>query len=173
MLEIERKYLVYELPDLSNHLFHDITQCYLSFEPEIRIRKKGQHFYLTKKSTGTAIREEVETEIDEVTYEILLSIVKSNVIEKTRYSIPLTPNTVAELDIYHGELDKLTTVEVEFSSEEQMSEFIPPVWFGNDITSDKRYKNKNLASASSDELKGLIGNNDTYSLKKNRIDKKH
>ena len=28
---------------------------------------------------------------------------------------------------------------------EEAKKFIPPIWFGNDITNDKRFKNKNLA----------------------------
>ena len=52
---------------------------------------------------------------------------------------------MAELDVYHGELTGLVTVEVEFSSLEEAESFSPPAWFGEDITEDKRYKNKNLA----------------------------
>ena len=35
-------------------------------------------------------------------------------------------------------------VEVEFASEEDTHEFIPPEWFGKDVTFDKRYANKNM-----------------------------
>lgn len=49
------------------------------------------------------------------------------------------------MDIYNDDLDGLVTVETEFSSEEQAEAFVKPSWFGDDITEDKRYKNKNLA----------------------------
>lgn len=68
-------------------------------------------------------------------------------IEKTRVFVPIEQGYTAELDIYHGFLEGLLTVEVEFPSEEAALEFIPPIWFGEDITSDKRFKNKSLATS--------------------------
>lgn len=51
MLEIERKFLVNEMPDLSQIASDEIVQGYLSFNPEIRIRIKGQNIILPKKET--------------------------------------------------------------------------------------------------------------------------
>ncbi len=145
MLEIEKKYLVNELPDLSDYPFDEIEQGYLSFIPEIRIRRKGKNCYITKKGEGTQTREELETEINTTAYDILSSLVQGRVIRKTRYKIPLEDNLTAELDIYHDDLDGLLTVETEFKSEEQAQEFVSPDWFGKEVTEDKKYKNKNLA----------------------------
>ena len=63
---------------------------------------------------------------------------------------------MAELDIYYGELEGLITVETEFKSEKEANEFIVPNWYGKEITYDKRYKNKNLARCSIEELKLLL-----------------
>lgn len=144
-MEIEKKFLVNNVPDLKNYKCADIAQSYISFSPEVRIRKKGDRFFLTQKSDGTIVREEKETEINEEAYNILLILSQGNIIEKTRYEIPLEKGIVAELDIYHGKLDSLITVETEFESEKQADSFSPPKWFGKNITVDKRYKNKNLA----------------------------
>jgi CYTH domain-containing protein len=144
-VEIEKKYLIAHMPDLTGCKFSDIIQGYISYSPEIRVRKKGELFFLTKKSDGTITRVETETEINNVTFEILQAMLHGNLIEKTRYEIPLEDGNIAELDIYHSPLDGLTTVEVEFISEEQANTFLPPDWFGNDVTDDIRYKNKNLA----------------------------
>jgi len=35
--------------------------------------------------------------------------------------------------------------EIEFKSEEESIAFKPPAWFSEEITTDERYKNKNLA----------------------------
>ena len=148
-MEIEKKFLVSNVPDLKDYKNADITQSYISFSPEVRIRKKGNHFFLTQKDNGTVVREEKETEINEDSYNILLILSQGNVIEKTRYEIPLTDGVVAELDIYHGKLNRLITVETEFESEKQAEAFSPPEWFGKDVTFDKRYKNKNLARCES------------------------
>ena len=79
-------------------------------------------------------------------------LLQGNIVEKTRYEIPLAGGIVAELDVYHGKLDGLITVETEFESEKQANAFSPPSWFGKDVTTDKRYKNKNLARCEAIEV---------------------
>ena len=39
-------------------------------------------------------------------------------------------------------------VEVEFESVEQANSFVPPEWFGDDVTNDKRYHNSYLSKLS-------------------------
>lgn len=142
MLEIEKKFLVNEMPNLFDYPFDEIEQGYLSFTPEIRIRKKGEKCYITEKGEGTQTRLEVETEINNITYSILSHLVKGKTIRKTRYIIPLEKDLIAELDIYHDDLEGFSTVEIEFGSEKQAQEFLKPEWFGEDITEDTRYKTK-------------------------------
>ncbi len=50
--------------------------------------------------------------------------------------------------MFHGYLEGLEFVEVEFQSEEQANGFNPPEWFGEDVTFDKRYRNSYLSSIS-------------------------
>lgn len=154
MIEIERKFLLNDIPDLSGYSSDEIEQAYLSFEPEIRIRKKGSKFFITMKGEGSLSRTEVEKEIDSTIYEILINLLQGRLIKKTRCKIGLKDGLVAELDVYHEKLEGLYTVETEFRSEEQASLFELPVWFGKEITEDKRYKNKNLAR--NDDIKDLI-----------------
>lgn len=154
MLEIERKFLVDEIPNLSKYESNEIEQGYLSLTPEIRIRKKGDSYFITMKGDGSLTRLETETKIDEVTYEILKNLVKGNLIKKTRYKIPLEDNLLAELDIYGDNLEGLYTVEVEFKDEEQANNFDVPYFFGKDITLDKRFKNKNLSTC--EDVKTLL-----------------
>ncbi len=66
-------------------------------------------------------------------------------IEKTRYDIVINGSLTAELDIYHGNLAGLLTVEVEFSSLEEAYDFKPLDWFGEEVTEDARYSNSYLA----------------------------
>jgi len=65
-------------------------------------------------------------------------------VQKTRYEIPYNKKII-ELDFYHDTLDGLIIAEVEFSSEVESNEFIIPNWFGEEVTENKFYKNKNLA----------------------------
>ncbi len=52
---------------------------------------------------------------------------------------------VVELDVFAGDLDGLVMAEVEFTSTEEMTAFVPPVWFGREVTDDGRYTNASLA----------------------------
>ncbi len=145
-MEIERKFLVAALPDgLESFPKKEMEQTYISTSPTIRIRKSDNSFILTVKGSGSIAREEFELELTEDQYASLLKKAETPSVVKTRYLIPLNGSLTAELDVYHGKLDGLYTVEVEFSSLEEASSFIPPAWFGADVSEDKRYKNTALS----------------------------
>ncbi len=144
-MEIERKFLVKHLPDLSECVYKAITQAYISTDPVIRIRKMDDSYSLTVKSLGSMIREEFDMPITQEQYESLWHKIDYSPVEKDRYFIPLSDGLIAELDIYHGHLEGLMTVEVEFPSASAAQNFEAPIWFGEDITLDNRYKNNNLA----------------------------
>lgn len=165
MKEIEKKYLVNELPSIEEYKQARISQGYLSTSPEVRIRMQDDECFLTSKGDGSLVREEKETPISIEAFQILYSMVKGIMIDKTRVYVPLEEGYTAELDVYHGSLDGMLTVEVEFPTEEDANSFVPPVWFGKEVTDDKRFKNKNLATSdvSLDEL--LNKNNKRRELK--------
>jgi len=66
-------------------------------------------------------------------------------LERTRTGIPLPGELVAEVDIFLGALAGLRYVEVEFDDEESANAFVPPPWFGREVTHDLRYRNSALA----------------------------
>lgn len=144
-MEIERKFLVNMLPSLSSYPTKKITQAYISINPVIRIRQLETQYFLTVKSQGHIMRQEFEIPITIEQYEGLYSKIEGLPIEKIRYFIPLEQGLTAELDVYEGHLTGLSTVEVEFSSLEDSNNFLPPSWFGKDISLDYRYKNNHLA----------------------------
>ena len=59
-MEIERKFLVKELPSLDGVKSSEIMQGYVSTLPEIRVRKLDDKYYRTEKDEGTVVREEHE-----------------------------------------------------------------------------------------------------------------
>ena len=65
---------------------------------------------------------------------------------KTRYFVPLEDGLTAEIDLYDGELEGLVTAEVEFPDEETALAYPAPDWLGEDVTGDKRYANRTLAT---------------------------
>ena len=83
----------------------------------------------------------------------MLSKSDGNVITKTRYFIPINDGLTAELDVFEGMFEGLVFVEVEFESLEQATEFTPPEWFDEDVTSDKRYHNSYLSKLETFNIK--------------------
>jgi len=145
-MEIEKKFLVATLPnDLSTYPKAEITQAYISTDPVVRLRKSNDNYFLTIKTSGHLKREEINLPLTPEQFQGLWSKVEPIVISKTRYFLPLENDLTAELDIYHEELDGLFTVEVEFDSVKDAEKFIPPAWFGKDVTRENRYKNNNLS----------------------------
>lgn len=143
-MEIERKFLVKKIPPLDGLKYDKIIQGYVSLLPEIRVRKKGDEYYICEKSDGDVIREEIERKIDEKTFDELFAKTSGRVIEKTRYYIP-SGKYVFELDIYSGRHEGLIVVEVEFPTLEEANNFTPPDWFGEDVSARSEYRNKNLS----------------------------
>jgi len=144
-MEIERKFLIEGEVDLTALEYDDIVQGYVSIEPEIRARAKGGKYYKTIKGSGDLVREERETEISCTMYNILMDNREGGILEKRRYYMPIGSHT-AEIDVYKRELTGLIVCEVEFESVDEANKFIPPDFFGREVTEDKRFKNKNLAS---------------------------
>ena len=78
-MEIERKFLVKKLPEKLGDA-HEISQGYISLDPEVRIRHKDNKFFLTAKSDDFLSRDEQELEISRVFYEILSSLIQNYLI---------------------------------------------------------------------------------------------
>lgn len=145
-MEIERKFIPKYLPDnLDSYEHHDIQQAYLNTSPVIRIRKQDEDYFLTYKGSGMMSREEYNLPLNQKSYFHLLTKADGNIITKTRYLIPLFNSLTAELDIFHDIFDGRLLVEVEFNSIEDANSFIPPEWFGEDVTYDKKYHNSNMS----------------------------
>ncbi len=146
--EIERKFLVNSLPDLSGTQKAVVRQGYLTApddSTELRLRQKNDRYFLTLKGGGGLVRVEREAEISADQFETFWPETEGRRVEKERFTGALPDGRVFELDIFQGNLAPLQLVEVEFSSEDEAHSFAPPAWFGADVTEDKRYKNKNMA----------------------------
>lgn len=144
--EIERKFLLKNIPlGIDKFKKSEITQTYISFEPELRVRKKDDKYILTKKVGTGMVRDELKFEINSDLYAYLIKGIEDRTIYKTRYYIPLSAKTKAEVDIYRDKLDGLLIVEVEFDTIEEAINFEVPDWFHTEVTLDEDYKNANLS----------------------------
>ncbi|MEA2354725.1 MAG: adenylate cyclase, partial [Solirubrobacteraceae bacterium] len=108
--EIERKFLVAELPDdLGRHPAEPIEQGYIAFEGpvEVRLRRRAGRALLTVKSGAGRIRVEEEFEIDERRFGSLWPLSEGRRVSKTRHLIPGDGGLTIELDVYTGDLEGL------------------------------------------------------------------
>lgn len=161
-MEIERKYIVSYLPDnLAQYESINIEQGYLSTNPTLRIRNADGVYVLTIKYPQQVSQKYPDAPIVNIEEEFPLTESSflhlhekcDSFVKKKRYRIPLEtmyPNNnytglVAELDVFAESNDGLLLVEVEFPTVDAANAFIPPDWFGEDVSLNPAYKNTFLA----------------------------
>ncbi len=162
--EIERKFVITSLPDeisLSELQGERIEQGYLangSGKNTVRIRQKGDKYLWTVKQKyglNPAERIELECEITEEQFDTMWPATEGKRVQKTRYNIPYD-NVVIELDVFEGDNEGYMLAEVEFPSITDADLFVPPVWFGTDVTADGRFGNASIARTGFPEAHQLL-----------------
>lgn len=151
--EIERKFIVHDLPPAGLGSRIGIRQGYVAEEGETEVRVRitadasvitikigGAH--ATKRGRGT--RTEVEVAVGRDDAEELWAHTEGRRIVKTRSRVDVDGG-VAEIDVYEGVLRGLIVVEVEFESEHASAAFAPPGWFGPEVTGRVEWSNASLA----------------------------
>lgn len=141
LLDNEEIKIISQNKIIQNYLAHTINE-------EIRIRKildeKSSQTILRmmafKKGTGLE-REEIEFSISEELYNQLQDSQGKKPLRKTRTTISFNEQNI-EIDIY-DDFD-LVTIEVEFETKKKAVNYNLPNWFGEEITYQSEYKNKNL-----------------------------
>lgn len=147
--EIERKFLVARMPDLTDARATEIRQGYVTRPEdsiEVRLRQKGAAFFVTIKTGEGMVRGEYETEVPREAFDRLWPAATGR-IEKTRWTGRLADGAVFELDVFEAPHAPLTVVEVEFEDEAAAHAFVAPDWFGEDVSGNKAYSNKVMAFA--------------------------
>jgi CYTH domain-containing protein len=161
VIEIEKTFLVKKLPNnLDSFPSETILQGYISSPPSpLRIRRQAKKFELTKKLLlkpgDFSSYEEINIPLTETEFNLFWPLVKRS-LEKIRYYLPLKNNLTAEVNLYQKKLSGLVMVEVEFSSRKEMNNFIPPSWFGRDVTQEAFSANLFLAGKTYKQIKTLI-----------------
>jgi adenylate cyclase len=145
VIERERRFLVERLPDELPQP-QPIVQGYLTTSPvSVRVRRIAGRHVLTIKAGSGLTRTEIERDLDADEFDALWAVADELRIEKRRHLIPLADGHTAELDLFDADLAGRRLVEVEFDSEEAAMAFVPPAWFGREVTIDGRYTNASLA----------------------------
>lgn len=159
-MEIERKFTIKRLPDhLEEYPCYHIEQAYLNVDPVVRVRRQNDEYYMTYKGRGMMAREESNLALNRDAYYHLREKADGNIISKKRYLIPLRRpgfkegfpippddyTLTIELDVFDPPFAPLVMAEVEFGSTEAAEAFVPPDWFDEDVTYEKKYHNSYMA----------------------------
>ncbi len=156
-MEIERKFLVKDLPENLQEYPHDeLCQAYVCTSPVIRVRQKNDEYILTLKSGGMMARQEIEMKIPKETFNHLKEKKDGMIISKTRYKIPENNGYTIELDVFHDVYEGFVMAEVEFPSIEEANSYTPPEWFGQDVTYDRRFHNSQLCENTPKEVAAFL-----------------
>lgn len=148
-IEIEHKYLVKD-DSWRDHIISstEIIQGYLCSNSrcEVRVRiwndKNVQTAWITAKSTGACVeRVEFERGISIEDAKQLLAL-SDGVVAKVRHLV-LAGNLTFEVDEYTGDNEGLTIAELEVCSVDFA--FEKPLWLGEEVTIDIKYRNSQLA----------------------------
>lgn len=147
--EIERKFLLQEMPaNLTSYPHREIAQGYLAASREegiqVRLRQAGEDRSLTYKRGTTWAREEREISLSAEQFDALWPGTEGRRLTKVRYRVPLGER-VMEVDVYTGRHAGVVVAEVEFPDENSCEAFVPPDWFGEEVTGSARYSNVVMA----------------------------
>lgn len=149
MYEIERKFLLDRVPpETADVEPTDIAQGYLAIDAdaEVRIRVRGDDRVLTVKRGRGEVRREISVPLTDEQFEALWPLTAGRQVEKRRWVIP-QGELQLEVDVFGGHLEGLIVAEVEFPSEAASRGFVPPDWFGREVTDDAHFRNAALATS--------------------------
>lgn len=145
-IEIERRFLPAVPPPVDASSGEHIRQGYLAGEGSVSVRMRitDREMTLTVKAGPGMARTEVDVAIDADQATALWPHTEGRRIDKHRYRVAVG-DTVADVDCYHGALEGLWTIEVEFPDTAAARAFTPPDWFGREVTGRPGWSNAALA----------------------------
>ncbi|MCQ2148326.1 MAG: CYTH domain-containing protein [Bacteroidales bacterium] len=147
--ETERKFLVNDMSFIGEAVqANHIIQGYIAHGHgrSVRVRISDDNAYLTIKGPSPEMISRLEWEMPIPLQDAkdLLKLHISSIVEKTRYIIPTANGRKFEVDVFHGDNEGLVVAEIELGSPDEP--FEKPLWLGEEVTMDKRYKNTYLAA---------------------------
>jgi CYTH domain-containing protein len=154
--EIERKFFVKQMPDLSGIEPLHYERYFLSRANgvEERISKVNEKFVYEKKTEISSLeRSREKKEISEQEFNQLKEKASEAII-RDRYNIPSNPE--ATVQIYHGKFEGLIRAEVEFKSEEEAKSFVPFSWMGKEMTELPIARDSKLLDLTNEEFQGYL-----------------
>lgn len=143
MIELEKTYLVKELPENLQELEHkEIFDIYIpkvSRHAEIRIRRNGNKHEITKKIPLDENKNEFKEytiPISKEEFDALEKEIEGKRVRKIRYNMPYK-GLIAEIDVFQDNLKGLAVIEFEYPDRETRDSFEHPDFCGPDVTSEE------------------------------------
>lgn len=153
---ITRKYLAAKLPDLSSLSPRHDERYYLYLGPKsvIRVQSKNDQYELEKKTdVDNQIREESMIELSKDEFDVLTKLAKHHA-TRDSFKVSDEPNIV--LRIYKDRYQGLNRCEVSFKTTQDAQAFVPPSWFGEEITDSPLAKELTLLSLTEQQFSDLL-----------------
>jgi adenylate cyclase len=153
MKEIERKWIVKELPNVSGQTPLQYERYFLFNADgiEVRIQRKGDKYEFERKVEASELtRTGQKFEISEAEYSLFQELSIGEIIRES-YIV----NNVS-VKVYKGKHKGLIRAEIEFESEEEATTFEPLDWFGEEITNTDLGKDKKLMNLDERMFQSLL-----------------
>ena len=154
--EIERKFFVHEMPDLSGIEPLHYERYFLKRENGIeeRISKvNDKYVYERKSEISTLERSREKKEISKEEFDRLKEKASETLI-RDRYNILTNPEV--SIQIYHGRFEGLVRAEVEFETEEKAKSFVPLPWMGKEMTGLSIARDSKLLDLTNEEFQEYL-----------------
>ncbi|HEY1074255.1 MAG TPA: hypothetical protein VGE59_00945 [Patescibacteria group bacterium] len=154
--EIERKFFIKELPDLSarEKIEYERYFLYNADGIKLRVQRKGERFELERKINVSEVeRSREKIDVSEEEFALLKSLAKQ-VIIRDSYIVNDSPSIT--IKIYHEKFEGLMRAEVEFDSAQELENFVPLAWFGTEITASPLARDADLLKLSEEKFLSLL-----------------
>lgn len=167
MIELERTFLLKELPKkFDEFAAKEIIDLYIpkiSRHPNLRIRKNGNIYTITKKTpknndTSEFIEETLNLTKDEFEG---LKAAENKIVRKFRYRRQQN-NIIIEIDIFKDELKGLALVDFEFQTVQEKNNFKPFDFCGAEVTHEEVIAGGYLAGKSYKDIEEILGKKYNY-----------
>lgn len=142
-IELERTFLLkkypVELKTLKSMEVFDIYLPRVVLHPNLRVRKKGEKFEITKKhpveGTDSSLQSEETIPLSKEEFLELSTLVGKRV-RKMRYYYQ-AGNNMAEIDVFQDDLEGLVLIDFEFKTVEEKNDFVMPDFCLAEVTQEK------------------------------------
>jgi adenylate cyclase len=136
-VEYERRFLVKAMPPpelLGEGV--EMEQGYLG--NGLRLRREGDAYVMARKLSLGGVPIEIPKDLTKEEFDNLWPGTEGRRVRKTRYKVPHGTWTI-EVNVLHGALEGAVIAEAEAKPGQEIADFIPPEWLGEEVTHDLAY----------------------------------